>query len=711
MKIIVLVLGIITGLAILGYAAQDNNNTELSKAKEADKEKIEVSKEFYNLGSDAFKDKKYDKARSFLIKAISYNTEFIEAYALLGDIYAILKEETLAFENYKKCMDCVDKLKSPSEEIIKLRNDLFTKTAKFREWEAKLLTLDEEFVGRLLELGLKAKEENDYLLAEDIFSLVVKVDKNNSEASGYLQKVKDELSQGAGDASNVEAAQIYYQSGLAFFKQNKYEEAIEKFSKAVSAKKYFLEALFKLGECYEKTKNNIQAINNYRLCLRSLEFRKELTQDEKNILTAVKRNLGAIDNKSKEITTVREKYVTELIKTAKDCISQNSVDFAKSIYQKILKIEPGNKTAVEAITRIEKESTKKIGWLSLTLGGAHGVGVKTDGTLWSWGLNQSGQLGDGTNTSRNKPGQIGKDINWLSIVAGSSHTLALKSDGSLWAWGANEYGQLGDGTTKNRNSPIRIGTDTTWSVINCGLNHSIALKINGTLWTWGKNGYGALGDGTWEHKNVPIQIGIDTNWAIIAGGSELTAVLKTDGTLWTWGCSLFGQLGDGLPNHNRNRPMQIGTDTDWAAMVSNNASITALKKNGTIWTWGNNNFGQLGDGTWIDRNVPVQMGIDTDWAMIQAGGGNFMALKSDGSLWAWGANGSGQLGIGTKTNKNIPTQVGTDKNWQTIVFAGLSNSSAAFKNDGSVWIWGANGAGQLGDGTTTDKNSLTRMSH
>lgn len=495
MRIIVLVLAIIAGLAIFGYAAQDNNNTELPKAEEADEEKIEASNEFYNLGADAFKEKKYEKARDLLIKAISYNAEFIEAYVLLGDIYAILKEEILAYENYKKCMECIDKLKSPPEEIIKLRNDLFTKTAKFREWETKLLILDKELVARLLELGLKAKEEGDYLLAEDIFSLVVKVDKNNSEASDYLQKIKDELSHGSGDASNVEAAQIYYQSGLALFKQNKYEEAIEKFNKAVSAKKDFPEALFKLGECYEKTTNNIQAINNYRLCLRFLEPRKELTQEENNILTTVKRNLGAIDNKSKGITTAREKYVAELIKTAKDCISQNSVDFAKSIYRKILKIEPGNKTAVEAITRVEKESTKKISWSLLTIGGDHGVGVKTDGTLWSWGSNQFGQLGDGTNTNRNKPGPVGKNTDWLSVVAGGGHTLALKSDGSLWAWGANEYGQLGDGTTKNRNSPIRIGTDTDWTAIVSNNTSTAALKKNGTIWTWGNNNFGQLGDG------------------------------------------------------------------------------------------------------------------------------------------------------------------------------------------------------------------------
>ena len=182
---------------------------------------------------------------------------------------------------------------------------------------------------------------------------------------------------------------------------------------------------------------------------------------------------------------------------------------------------------------------------SLAAGSYHTVTIKTDSTLWAWGLNDYGQLGDGTNENKNSPIQIGAETNWASVAAGEAHTVAVKTDGTLWAWGYNDYGQLGDGTNSSKNSPVQIGAETNWASVAAGEGHTVAVKTDGTLWAWGLNDYGQLGDQTNKNKNNPIQIGTDTNWASVAAGRYHSVAVKTDDTLWTWGYNDEGQLGDG----------------------------------------------------------------------------------------------------------------------------------------------------------------------
>ena len=236
----------------------------------------------------------------------------------------------------------------------------------------------------------------------------------------------------------------------------------------------------------------------------------------------------------------------------------------------------------------------------------HTIALKSDGTLWAWGQNGSGQLGDGTNTDKNAPVQIGTGTNWLSIAAGLYHTIALKSDGTLWAWGYNDWGQLGDGTNTDRWSPVQIGTGTNWLSIAAGEMHTIALKSDGTLWAWGRNGNGQLGNGTNTTKNAPVKIGTGTNWASIAAGHAHTIALKSDGTLWAWGWNIFGQIGDGT-NTDRWSPVQIGTGTNWLSIAGGGYHTIALKSDCTLWAWGWNAYGQLGDGTNTNKNAPVQI--------------------------------------------------------------------------------------------------------
>ncbi len=144
---------------------------------------------------------------------------------------------------------------------------------------------------------------------------------------------------------------------------------------------------------------------------------------------------------------------------------------------------------------------------------------------------------------------------WEVVAAGFAHTVAIKTDGTLWAWGYNEYGQLGDGTWEDKNTPTQIGTDTDWEAVAAGDYHSLALKTDGTLWVWGNNGYGQLGDGTTVNKNIPTRIGIDTDWSAIAAGFYHTIALKSDDTLWAWGYNNYGQLGDGTAW--KDSPVQI----------------------------------------------------------------------------------------------------------------------------------------------------------
>lgn len=332
------------------------------------------------------------------------------------------------------------------------------------------------------------------------------------------------------------------------------------------------------------------------------------------------------------------------------------------------------------------------------------VSAATSGTLWVWGNNDHGQLGDGTTVNRTFPIQSGSANNWVAVSGGVHYSLGLRSDGTLWAWGYNSVGQLGTGTTADSLVPVRIGSETWLAVSGSAGSHSLGIKSDGTLWAWGANDFGQLGDGTKSNRTSPVQVGSDNEWVAVSGGQFHTLGLKSDGSLWAWGRNDYGQLGDGTIM-SRNVPVQIGSENRWVAIVAGSYHSLGLKSDGTLWAWGCNSlgqqFGMLGDGSTVNKSYPIKVGTDNNWKVISAGHTSSVGIKSDGTLWVWGGGHMGELGLGDYNSRTSPVQLGTDNNWLAV--AAKNDTTHALKSDGTLWGWGDSTYGQLGDGTNVRK--------
>ncbi|KPA15065.1 RCC1 repeat-containing protein [Candidatus Magnetomorum sp. HK-1] len=338
---------------------------------------------------------------------------------------------------------------------------------------------------------------------------------------------------------------------------------------------------------------------------------------------------------------------------------------------------------------------------SIAAGGSHTLALMEDGTVWAWGYNEYGQLGDYSTENKTIPVQV-KDLNDVTaIAAGTDHSLALKQDGTVWAWGWNKYGQLGDTSTSNKSIPVQVKDLNNVTAINAGFGHSLALKQDGTVWAWGRNDYGQLGDSSTTNKSIPVQVKDIDDVTAIAPGYYHSLALKQDGTVWAWGWNYFGQLGDSS-TENKSIPVQVKDLSDVTFIAAAGYHSLALKQEGTVWAWGDNGNGQLGDSSTEDKSKPVKVKDLNGVIAIAAGLSHSLALKQDGTAWAWGKNKYGQLGDSSTENKSIPVQV-KDLNDITAIAAG-SGHSLALKKDGTVWAWGYNESGQLGDSSTSSKS-------
>jgi len=330
------------------------------------------------------------------------------------------------------------------------------------------------------------------------------------------------------------------------------------------------------------------------------------------------------------------------------------------------------------------------------------------GQLWMTGGNSFGTLGNGTAILTSSPVQtIAQGTNWSQISQRNHHTAAIKRDGSLWTWGNGGVGVLGDGTTINKCSPVQtISQGTDWKLVSAGGYHVAAIKTDGSLWLWGRGGHGNLATNNTTSQCSPVQtISAGRNWKSVSTGWYHTVALKTDGTLWTWGCNVGGQLGDGTTISKCSPIQTISQGNNWKTVSAGACQTGGVKTDGTLWLWGGNTIGQLGDGTTISNCSPVQtISQGNNWRTVSLGCSVGAGIKTDGTLWLWGRNDYGQLGNGNNTCNSSPVQtISQGCNWRSV--DNFGNAVGAIKTDGSLWVWGRNGSGTLGDGTALSRSS------
>lgn len=326
--------------------------------------------------------------------------------------------------------------------------------------------------------------------------------------------------------------------------------------------------------------------------------------------------------------------------------------------------------------------------------------------IWGWGYtDRYGQSGAGAWSRSSTPVQVVAGNRWAAVDTASSYAAAVATDGSLWAWGDGQPCTELPGPDSRR--PEQIGRDSDWVAVTTTEGTATALKDDGTLWAWGDVGFGV---GDWRIECEPIPVTVGWRWRTVVAGTERWAGIAVDGSLWTWGRNTLGQLGDGTAV-NRAQPTPVDPGP-WASVSLGTWHTVAIKADGTLWAWGWNNEGALGDGTTQWRTVPTQAGTAVSWlsalASTGSASGRSTAVASDGSLWWWGAGAQTPYQTGPDDVLS-PTLLDPAPRWRSV--AGANSSEFAITTDGDLWAWGANGCGELGVGDAQPRPVPIQVGH
>jgi len=300
-------------------------------------------------------------------------------------------------------------------------------------------------------------------------------------------------------------------------------------------------------------------------------------------------------------------------------------------------------------------------WCQASAGDGHSLGIRTNGTVWAWGFNEQGQLGNNSTISSRSPvSVVGGFTDWCQVSVGNAHSLGVRCNGTAWAWGGNANGRLGDNSIISRSSPVSVvGGFTDWCQVSAGCNHSLGVRSNGTAWAWGFNEQGQLGNNSTISSRSPVSVvGGFTDWCQLSAGNLHSLGVRTNGTVWAWGSNSRGQLGDNSTISSSSPVSVVGGFTDWCQVSGGRDRSLGVRTNGTAWAWGYNNQGRLGDNSTIDRSSPVSVvGGFTDWRQLSASERHSLGVRTNGTAWAWGFNFSGSLGDNNNINRSSPVLV------------------------------------------------------